>query len=91
MNRLGTLDYTCENEECKYEILLEIDYTPYISAQVSGPPESCYPEEGGEFQIIKNECCPKCGTKVTEDKARDRFFEKIADKTYDDYERDYND
>ena len=25
-------------------------YTPYTPAQLSGPPENCYPEEGGDLE-----------------------------------------
>lgn len=84
----GTLDYCCENEECEHEILVTVEYEPYIPAQIYGPPENCYPAEGGELEILNPECCPKCGTKLNEEKVRDRFFEKLEDKAYDD--RDYD-
>lgn len=83
----GTLDYDCENEDCDYELLIIVDYTPYIPAQICGPPENCYPEEGGEFEIVEPECCPKCGTKITEEKVRDRFFEKLSEKERDGWDR----
>ena len=31
---------------------VEFDGTPFVPAQVSGPPENCYPAEGGEADII---------------------------------------
>lgn len=32
-----------------------IEYTPYRSAYIYGPPENCYPEEGGEsvWELLK--------------------------------------
>ncbi len=32
---------------------IEADVTPYRPAKISGPPEACYPEEGGEAEITK--------------------------------------
>lgn len=32
-----------------FEILV-LHYTPIIPAKLSGPPEDCYPEEGGELE-----------------------------------------
>jgi len=29
----------------------EVDYEPYIPARISGPPEDCYPAEGGNCEI----------------------------------------
>ena len=33
------------------EIEVGANVTPYVPAQTSGPPENCYPEEGGESEI----------------------------------------
>jgi hypothetical protein len=37
------------------EFAVTIDYTitPLIPARLSGPPEDCYPAEGGEVDILK--------------------------------------
>lgn len=45
------------------EVEVEFDATPYIPAQVSGPPECCYPEEGGEVELnavnlLSSTCAP---------------------------------
>lgn len=79
----GTVDYTCKKEGCEHKFELDIYYTPIIPAQVSGPPENCYPEEGGDFELEGLTECPKCNTPVEEDKARDDFYEKITDSKYD--------
>lgn len=34
----------------------EVDYTPYVPARLSGPPENCYPEEGGYAEITDLRC-----------------------------------
>jgi len=35
------------------EVCVEIegDYEPFVPARISGPPEDCYPAEGGTFDI----------------------------------------
>jgi hypothetical protein len=34
----------------------EADYYPIVPAKISGPPEDCYPEEGGEIEIFSLKC-----------------------------------
>lgn len=34
------------------EIGIEYTQTPFIPARISGPPEDCYPAEGGDVEII---------------------------------------
>lgn len=34
------------------DLVVEFDGTPFVPAQVSGPPESCYPCEGGEADVV---------------------------------------
>ena len=45
-----TTDAKGEEIETVYEI--ECGLTPYVAAYISGPPEKCYPAEGGECEII---------------------------------------
>ena len=33
------------------EVVASIYATPYVPAKISGPPEHCYPEEGGDFDV----------------------------------------
>ena len=33
------------------EFEVEFSSTPYVPARISGPPENCYPAEGGEVEI----------------------------------------
>ena len=41
------------------EVEVEFDATPYRPAQTYGPPEACYPEEGGEVEITGVTYCDK--------------------------------
>jgi hypothetical protein len=34
-------------EYVEYEYEVEFEYEPYVEAKISGPPEDCYPAEGG--------------------------------------------
>lgn len=34
------------------EFLVSFNASPYIAAQISGPPEDCSPAEGGEVEIL---------------------------------------
>lgn len=44
---LGVLD-----EECDIPVEVEYDSTPFIRGVTWGPPEKCYPDEGGEVDIL---------------------------------------
>lgn len=39
-------------DEVDVPLYVEFEYEPYIPAQTYGPPESCYPAEGGGCSII---------------------------------------
>jgi len=49
MTRIRTREFYRDNEDCG-----TVTYTqsPYIPAQTSGPPETCYQAEGGEVEVI---------------------------------------
>lgn len=81
-----TTFYTCRNPDCDNEFELSVEYSLPIPAQISGPPENCYPAEGGEFEIVGNDECPKCKTKVDQGQAADKLWDKLADDRYDDYD-----
>ena len=42
--------YTPEDEELEYEV--EYEAEPYVPARIYGEPDDCYPEEGGEIDLI---------------------------------------
>jgi hypothetical protein len=48
MTRLRTRKFYRENEDC---VIVTYRQSPYIPAQTSGPPETCYQAEGGEVEL----------------------------------------
>jgi hypothetical protein len=82
MSRPIVLDWTCP--ECGREF--EVSCEPYTPACTSGPPESCYPEEGGEFEPDKCEC----GATIPVDEVFNRLMDRqkadeedLAESQYD--------
>lgn len=69
--------YTCT--ECDHEF--EIDVEPITPAQTYGPPENCYPAEGGGFEP---ETCPECDHPVKAEKVYDDAAETLQ-ASEDDY------
>ena len=45
--------FTTFERDDETEVIVEYTITPVILAFISGPPEDCYPAEGGEVEIIK--------------------------------------
>lgn len=48
MSKLRTRKFYREDESC---VVVKYRQSPYISAQTSGPPETCYQAEGGEVEL----------------------------------------
>jgi hypothetical protein len=48
---------------------------PIIPAQTYGPPENCYPQEGGEIEPTQCEC----GREIDADDVQERAAEKTQD------------
>lgn len=48
-------------DDPEMELLVEGNATPYDPGVTSGPPEACYPPEGGEVEI-ENVYATHCGT-----------------------------
>lgn len=67
-----TMFYTCP--DCGEES--EVEVTPFISGKTWGPPESCYPDEGGE---VEPEACPHCGIKWDTTKISKQAEDSIRD------------
>lgn len=72
-----TITWTCPM--CLLET--EVTISPIIPAQTYGPPESCYPEEGGEIDIDE---CAHCGHGI----AQDKILEAASEKARHDYDAD---
>jgi len=56
-----------EWREDAYDV--ECDYEPFVPGHVSGPPENCYPDEGGyadpSESVIYREGCGKVGVEIS--------------------------
>lgn len=60
-----TIVWEFEDAEYSVECLME----PVIPGRISGPPENCYPSEGGEIEFVgcrdeKGNQCPAVLTKI---------------------------
>jgi len=64
--------YTCK--KCEHEF--EVDITPFVPAQTYGPPEYCYPAEGGECDPTE---CPKCNALIDQEEVSERASEREID------------
>ena len=53
--RLARVSTTYLREEDKGEVeyTISADVSPFVPGQLSGPPENCYPDEGGECEDIE--------------------------------------
>lgn len=86
MSYKTSVTYRCKHEECEHEFEVEVEYTDLVPAQISGPPENCYPAEGGDVDIIGDETCPKCGHTIDLEKVQDTLWDKLTDQRYDSYD-----
>lgn len=71
------LTYTCP--ECDAET--ELDVEPIIPAKIYGPPENCYPAEGGDFTPTE---CAECGAEIRPETVCDLYEAKVRSDR-DDY------
>lgn len=46
---MSTISATVRLEKAGMEFVIEMDYYPLIPGRTQGPPEHCYPDEGGEI------------------------------------------
>lgn len=77
--------------EGEHEVHLDIFATPYVPAKISGPPEDCYPEEGGEWEIINGYVLYK-GKKYRLDQIRDDIYfdhlDRLEQESKNQWEKD---
>jgi predicted RNA-binding Zn-ribbon protein involved in translation (DUF1610 family) len=74
-----TITWTCP----KCEAETEVTVYHFIPAQTYGPPENCYPEEGGE---IEPEECPNCGAEIDIGAAHERAADNARGYEEDRYD-----
>lgn len=70
-----TINYNCKCCDAEFEV--EVEATPYVPAQIYGPPESCYPAEGGEIELTDTGACPTCGEEVSMSSVQDIVLSKL--------------
>lgn len=63
----------------EFEWLLTGYFSDYVPAKVSGPPEDCYPEEGGELEtwaceLLPNKYVPSKSIIPTDDEIVNRLY-----------------
>ena len=49
----ASIEETVDDEEVETELRIEFDTEPYVPARIYGPPELCYPDSGGEVNILE--------------------------------------
>jgi len=69
--------YTCP--VCEKGITF--DCTPETPAKTYGPPENCYPAEGGDCDGPEN--CDQCGREINIDDVMQSFYDYYADNALD--------
>lgn len=67
------IHWTCTN--CAKRITLDV--SPFVPAKIHGPPERCYPAEGGEIDPSQ---CPHCNHPVPEDEVQDLAVEEACER-----------
>jgi hypothetical protein len=86
MTRTYYKDFERDDET---EVTVEYTISPYDPGNTSGPPELCYPPEGGEVEIVKVFSDTDTDIKITDaedDKWSQKIFEDHDFDDYDDYE-----
>jgi len=80
MRPSATIEFMIERDDEEIELVIEGDIEPYVPAKLSGPPENCYPAEGGYAEITKVEP----NVELTEEEAK-----QAEEKLYESYEEDF--
>lgn len=85
MSKFDSVNITYECKECGRNNTVTV--WPYIPAKTYGPPEDCYPSEGGYIEPTECHCCGEkisvddCFDQVADD--REAFLESKAAEEWD--------
>ena len=78
MNETATI-YVCRDipgkGECEFELTVHGDVEPYVAGRLYGPPEKCYPAEGGYATLT--------GVFITVDGVKKRWTGKLTSREED--------
>lgn len=95
-NSIAQLDFRISGIPCQIAV---IDHEPYVPARISGPPEYCYPSEGGysEYRVLdrKGYIAEWLERKITDEDENNiqeligNYFDSNDDDDYDFDDYDY--
>ena len=49
---MPSINYTLERDEEEIDLVIDYEVSKYYPGRYSGPPEDCYPPEGGEITLL---------------------------------------
>jgi hypothetical protein len=67
--------FACPNPDCGEEH--EYDIEPFVEGRKSGPPDQCFPDEGGTAAPEDDEC-ESCGQDLTDDAHLQKVYDAWA-------------
>lgn len=82
--------YATFERDDETEVTVEYSITPYDPGRTSGPPEICYPPEGGEVEIVKVFSDTDTDIKITDAEEKAWIHKIFEDHDFDDCD-DYED
>lgn len=75
-------------EEIEHEVEVRGTVTPFVPAKISGPPENCYPAEGGEVEDIEvvsvDGAAPPVGWKLTAEEEDEKAVKALREEAEND-------
>lgn len=87
------IEYCVIRDDAEVELTIQANVSPLVPGKLFGPPEKCYPDEGGEVEIesIMHQGKPWTGELTDKERAAidDLFFDELEGDEPD-YEPDYD-
>jgi hypothetical protein len=93
MSEVRTVEATFDFDGTEVCVEIEGDFEPFVPAKINGPPENCYPAEGGVFSITEIHVVDSQGKrtgvalslppKIIEE-LESRYYEKLAEDSWAD-------
>lgn len=76
------------DKEVELTLRFHVVYEPYVPAKIFGPPENCYPAEGGTAGAFKVEWIDKAG-KARTIELPNELLSSIEETLYEEISNDY--